>query len=44
MPTRVRILKTEMVTHNVRHYRVKKPKNLHFGPGQASDVSIDRPG
>jgi propane monooxygenase reductase component len=44
MPTRVQILKTEMVTHNVRHYRVEKPKNFHFGPGQATEVSIDKPG
>jgi ferredoxin-NADP reductase len=44
MPVRVRILKTEMVTHNVRHYRVEKPKNFHFGPGQACEVSIDKPG
>src|SRR3546814_21026719 len=28
MPTRVQILKTEMVTHNVRHYRVEKPNNF----------------
>jgi propane monooxygenase reductase component len=42
MPTRVQILKTEMVTHNVRHYRVEKPKNFHFGPGQATEVSIDK--
>lgn len=44
MPTRVEILKTEMVTHNVRHYRVEKPTNFHFGPGQATEVSIDKPG
>lgn len=44
MPVRVQILKTEMVTHNVRHYRVEKPKNFHFGPGQATEVSIDKPG
>ncbi|WEK04099.1 MAG: FAD-binding oxidoreductase [Candidatus Devosia phytovorans] len=43
MPTRVQILKTEMVTHNVRHYRVEKPKKFHFGPGQATEVSIDKP-
>jgi propane monooxygenase reductase component len=43
MSTRVQILKTEMVTHNVRHYRVEKPKNFHFGPGQATEVSIDKP-
>jgi propane monooxygenase reductase component len=44
MPSRVRILKTEMVTHNVRHYRVEKPKNFHFGPGQATELSIEKPG
>lgn len=44
MPSRVEILKTEMVTHNVRHYRVEKPKNFHFGPGQATEVSLDKPG
>lgn len=44
MPTRVKILKTEMVTHNVRHYRVEKPKGYNFGPGQATEVSIDKPG
>lgn len=43
MPTRVRILRTELVTHNVRHYRVEKPKKLHFAPGQATEVSIDKP-
>jgi propane monooxygenase reductase subunit len=44
MPVRVQLLKTEMVTHNVRYYRVEKPKNFHFAPGQATEVSIDRPG
>lgn len=44
MPTRVKILKTEMVTHNVRHYRVEKPKGFSFGPGQATEVSIDKAG
>lgn len=43
MTTRVRILDTEMVTHNVRHYRVEKPKNFQFTPGQATEVSIDTP-
>lgn len=44
MPTSVQILKTEMVTHNVRHYRVEKPKNFRFGPGQATEVSLDKDG
>lgn len=44
MPTSVKILKTERVTHNVRHYRVEKPKGFRFGPGQATEVSIDKDG
>lgn len=43
MPIRVQILSTEMVTHNVRHYRAEKPKNFRFSPGQATEVSIDKP-
>ena len=44
MPTSVKILKTEMVTHNVRQYRVEKPKKFHFAPGQATEVSLDKDG
>lgn len=44
MPVSVRILEIEMVTHNVRHYRVEKPKDFHFVPGQATEVSLDKEG
>ena len=44
MPTSVKILKTELVTHNVRRYTLEKPKGFHFGPGQATEVSIDKDG
>jgi ferredoxin-NADP reductase len=44
MPTSVKIIKTEMVTHNVRHYRVEKPAGFRFSPGQATEVSIDKDG
>lgn len=44
MPTSVKILKTDMVTHNVRQYRVEKPKDFQFSPGQATEVSIDKDG
>lgn len=43
MPVSVKILNTAMVTHNVRHYRVEKPENFQFSPGQATEVSIDKP-
>lgn len=44
MQTSVRILDTVPVTHNVRHYRLERPKGFGFSPGQASEVSIDRDG
>jgi ferredoxin-NADP reductase len=44
MPTSVEILETEQITPNVRRYRLEKPKNFHFEPGQATEVSIDRDG
>ncbi|WP_323014507.1 flavodoxin reductase [Devosia sp.] len=44
MQTSVAILETIPVTHNVRHYRVERPKGYQFTPGQATKVSIDREG
>ncbi|MCP8883082.1 flavodoxin reductase [Devosia sp. XJ19-1] len=44
MQTSVRILDTVPVTHNVRHYRLERPKGFGFSPGQATEVSIDRAG
>lgn len=44
MQVSVKILDTESVTHNVRHYRVERPKGYTFSPGQATEVSIDREG
>ena len=43
MQVSVRILDTIPVTHNVRHYRVERPKGYGFSPGQATEVSIDKP-
>jgi len=42
METSVRILDTIPVNHNVRHYRLERPKGYDFTPGQATEVSIDR--
>ena len=44
MQTSVRILDTIPVTHNVRHYRLERPKGYGFSPGQATEVSLDRDG
>lgn len=44
MQISVKILDTVPVTHNVRHYRVERPKGYTFSPGQATEVSIDRIG
>ncbi|MHB1102351.1 MAG: ferredoxin reductase domain-containing protein [Devosia sp.] len=38
------ILAIYPVTHNVRRYVVEKPAGYRFEPGQATEVSIDRPG
>lgn len=44
MPHSVRILDTAPVTHNVRRYRVERPQDYRFTPGQATEVSLDREG
>lgn len=44
MQISVKILDTVPVTHNVRHYRLERPKGYSFSPGQATELSIDREG
>jgi len=39
----VRIMAIRQVTHDVKEFRVEKPKGYHFVPGQATDVSINKP-
>lgn len=43
MEHKLKILMTEFVTHNVRKYIVEKPKNYKFVPGQATQISINKP-
>ncbi len=40
----VKILKTVFVTHNVRRFTIEKPAGYKFISGQATDVSINKPG
>ncbi len=40
----VRIQEIISITHNVNSYRVEKPKNFEFTPGQATDLSLIKPG
>jgi len=40
----VKILSANYVTHNVRHFVVEKPEGFTYIPGQATDVSINKPG
>ena len=40
----VKILSLEPVTHDVRHYKVQKPANYKFTPGQATEVAVNKPG
>jgi ferredoxin-NADP reductase len=40
----VNIQSIEPVTHDVKRFRFEKPGDYHFVPGQATDVSINKPG
>ena len=44
MEYRVKIIDINKVTHNVRSYKVEKPAGYSFIPGQATELSIDKPG
>lgn len=37
----VKVLKTDFVTHNVKHFVVERPATYKFVSGQATDVSIN---
>jgi len=39
----VKIISIKQVTHNVKRFRLEKPKDYHFIPGQATEVSINSP-
>lgn len=43
-PQIVKIIKAEPVTHNVRRFTLQRPANVDFVPGQAADISINKPG
>src|SRR5260221_5986920 len=40
----VKLLSIKQVTHNVKSFRVEKPAGYAFVPGQATEVSIHKPG
>ena len=40
----VKIISAEYVTHNVKQFRVERPANYSFVPGQATEVSVNLPG
>ena len=39
----VRIIRTEQLTHDVRKLQVEKPQGYSFIPGQATNLSVNRP-
>jgi ferredoxin-NADP reductase len=39
----VRIIRKEQLTHDVKRFQVEKPQGYSFIPGQATDVSVNRP-
>jgi ferredoxin-NADP reductase len=40
----VKILQIHEVTHDVKSFRIEKPANYSFEPGQATDVSVNKEG
>ena len=40
----VKLLETRQVTHDVKEFRFEKPKGYRFIPGQATDMTINKPG
>jgi ferredoxin-NADP reductase len=40
----VKLLSSENVTHDVKRFRLEKPAAYHFSPGQATEVSVNKPG
>jgi ferredoxin-NADP reductase len=42
MPTIVKILEIKPLTHDVKQYKVEKPKGYSFTPGQATEVAINK--
>jgi ferredoxin-NADP reductase len=43
MEITARILSITPVTHDVKRFRIAKPEGYHFNPGQATEVSINKP-
>lgn len=41
---KVKVLKTDMITHNVKRFVVERPLGYNFISGQAADISLNRPG
>ncbi len=39
-----RILEINQVTHDVKSFKIEKPSGYSFIPGQATDVSVNKPG
>ena len=40
----VKILSIEPTTQDVKHYKIQKPPNYKFTPGQATEVAVNKPG
>jgi len=40
----VKITAIHQVTHDVKSFRLEKPDNYKFVPGQATEITINKPG
>lgn len=44
MTYKLEILSIKILTHNVKRFRISKPNNYNFLPGQATNIAINKPG
>lgn len=44
METLVKILSAQYITHDVRRFRLEKPEQFTFKPGQATELSVNKGG
>jgi ferredoxin-NADP reductase len=42
--TAVKVLSAKFVTHNVKSFKIEKPKGYTYHPGQATELSVLKPG
>lgn len=44
MANKLKVILVEHLTHDVLHLKIEKPVGFSYEPGQAADISVDKPG